>query len=105
MAPEDEHEEDVAEVDGGGERGLEAVSGALWRDQQRCLPWRRYPLTMTICNRQPCKPVGRPAVEGRKMHSNSLETIPVNVPLADQGLYCEAYPGPASPPGSAYSAE
>ncbi|KAK9977076.1 hypothetical protein ABG768_018897, partial [Culter alburnus] len=52
MAPEDEHEEDVAEVDGGGERGLEAVSGALWRDQQRCLPWRRYPLTMTICNRQ-----------------------------------------------------
>ncbi len=32
MAPEDEHEEDVAEEDE-GEHALEAVSGAPWRDQ------------------------------------------------------------------------
>ncbi|KAJ8280148.1 hypothetical protein GJAV_G00051090 [Gymnothorax javanicus] len=31
MAPEDEPEEDVEEVE--GEHGLEAVSGAVWRDQ------------------------------------------------------------------------
>ncbi|KAF4114267.1 hypothetical protein G5714_004490 [Onychostoma macrolepis] len=52
MAPEDKHEQDVAEEEDEGEHALEAVSGAPWRDQLRCLPWRRYPLMTTTCNRQ-----------------------------------------------------
>jgi len=49
MAPKDEHEEDVAEDEGG--HGMETFSG----DHlclQRCLPWSKFPLTMAICNRQ-----------------------------------------------------
>ncbi|CAL8293357.1 unnamed protein product [Arctogadus glacialis] len=62
MAPEEEDEpEDDVEEDEGGD-GLEAASGAPCGTSclQRCLPWRRPPLTTNIYSRrlsQPCKPI------------------------------------------------